>query len=119
MAKYYGNIGYTTTVETSPGVWEDQATERPYFGDVSSMTIRRQEVNDKVNADLNVHNVISIVADPYAYRNFGSIRYIWWQGVRWTINSVEVKSPRLILTIGGVYNGPENNPSDDTGGDNG
>jgi len=104
MAKYYGTIGYGITVETAPGVWKEQITERQYYGDVNRFS-RRWEPRDQVNDDLNINNEISIVADPFAYEHFATMRYIEWMGVKWKITTVEVQYPRLILNIGGVYNG--------------
>lgn len=104
MAKYYGKIGYIETKQTSPGVWEEVKEERYYDGDVIRNT-RRWESNNNLNDNLNVSNQISIVADPYAYENFHSMRYAEWMGTLWKITEVEVLYPRLVLTIGGVYNG--------------
>lgn len=104
MAKFYGEIGYGETVETRPGVWEDNIVERKYYGDVIRNT-RRLEEGEKVNNDLSVGNSINIVADAYANEHFFAIRYIKWAGTLWTVSDVEVQSPRLILRLGGVYNG--------------
>lgn len=104
MGKFYGVIGYAENVETSPGVWVGVITERSYYGDVLRNT-RRLENSSGLNEDVRVDNLISIVADAYAYQNFSSIRYIKWMGASWTVPKVEVQRPRLLLTIGGVYNG--------------
>lgn len=104
MAKWYGLIGYAENVETTPGVWEEQITERPYYGDVVRNT-RRLQNSDSVNDNIDVSNEISIVADPFANQNFHAMRYIEFMGARWKVTSVEVQYPRLQLTIGGVYNG--------------
>lgn len=103
MAKFFGKIGYGETVEIRPGVSGLQITEREYYGDVSRNT-RRYENSGQVNDDLNIGNVISIVADPYAYQNFHLMRYVEFMDAKWKITSVDVQYPRLILTIGGVYN---------------
>lgn len=105
MPKFYGVIGYGETVETSPGVWEDQIVERSYFGDVVRNT-RRLKEGESLNNDLSVGNSISIVADAYANEHFHALRYIQWAGVLWTVSEVEVQSPRLLLRLGEVYNGP-------------
>ena len=104
MAKFYGTIGYVKTVETEPGMWEEQKTERQYSGELVKNT-RRLESSGGVNDNVNISNEVSIVADPYAYENFHAMRYIKFMGAKWKINNVEVRYPRLILTIGGVYNG--------------
>ena len=60
-----------------------------------------------LNNDITVGNSISIVADDdYAINHFFKIKYVRWTGVLWTVTNVEVKSPRLILSLGSVYNGP-------------
>jgi hypothetical protein len=105
MARFYGVVGYGHSVEKAPGVWEDVMTEFPYFGDVVRNT-RRMLDGEKVNDDLSVNNSISIVADEYANDNFFAIRYIQWSGSLWTVSDVEVQRPRLLLRLGGVYDGP-------------
>lgn len=103
MAKFYGKIGYGETTETKPGIWEEVITERHYYGDVLQLN-RRWESGEHLNDNLNLNNKISIVADPFACKNFHSIRYVEWMGAKWKATNVEVQYPRLILTIGGVYN---------------
>ncbi len=106
MGRFYDIVGYADSVETPPGsgVWVDQITEIAYYGDVIRNT-RKLESGDKVNDDITVGNSISIVADEYANKHFFKIKYIQWAGEKWTVTSVEVKSPRLILSLGSVYNG--------------
>lgn len=103
MARYCGKVGYANTVETSPGVWKEEITERKCYGDLIRNTRRLQSV-DKVNDDININNELSIVADPYAMSNFHSIRYAEFMGTKWKVSNVEVQYPRLILILGGVYN---------------
>jgi hypothetical protein len=105
--KFFGPVGYGESSETLPGsgVHEDVITEVPYRGDVHRES-RGLQPTDKVNDDLSVNNSISIVADEKANRHFHLIKYVMWQGVRWKVTTVEVKPPRLLLTLGGVYNGP-------------
>lgn len=106
MAKFFGKIGYGISMQTAPGVWEDVIIEYPYFGDVlrNSRGLREGE---KVNNDLTVGNSITIVADAYANEHFFAIRYVEWAGTLWIVDDVVVESPRLILKLGGVYNGPK------------
>lgn len=106
MAKYYGVIGYAETVETAPGVYEEQITERNYYGELVRNT-RRLQTSDQVNDNINIANEISVIADPFATQNFHAMRYIEFMGAKWKITNVEVRYPRLILTIGGLYNGDE------------
>ena len=104
MAKWRGVIGYAETVETEPGKWEEQITERTHRGDVLKFN-RRLQTTNKLNDDINVGNEISIVADPFANNHFYSMRYIEFMGAKWKITNVDVQRPRLILSIGGLYNG--------------
>lgn len=106
MAKFYGKVGYGHTVEVSPGVWEDTITEVKYYGDVIRNS-RRLSPGEGLHDNLAVTNSISIVADAYANDNFFAIRYISWAGALWIVSEVTVQSPRLILRLGGVYNGPK------------
>jgi hypothetical protein len=103
--KFYGVIGYGEAVETAPGVYQDVITEISYYGDVIRNT-RKLSEGEHLNNDLSVNNSISIVADAYANEHFFAIRYIAWAGTLWTISEVDVQSPRLVLRLGGVYNGP-------------
>lgn len=104
MAKFYGKIGYGVTSEIRPGVWDETITERPYYGDVNKLS-RRLESSDKVIDDITISNEISILADPFAYENFHTMKYVEYMGAKWKINKVEVRFPRLTLVTGGVYNG--------------
>ena len=110
MAKFFGSIGYAETLETSPGIHREIITERDYYGDVIRNS-RKLQSGESVNDDVVVNNSLSIVADPYAYNHFFAIRYVKWMGAVWKVTNVEVQSPRLLLTIGGVYNGPTAEPA--------
>lgn len=103
MAKFHGIIGYVQTEETAPGVYNEVVTERTYTGDILRNN-RRWENSERLNDNLVINNQFSIVADAFAYENFQNIRYIQWMGTSWKVNSIEIQRPRLILTVGGVYN---------------
>ena len=105
MAKWYGKVGYSETVETSPGVWAPQDTVREYYGDVSRNTTKWAVNSDSTNDDLTVNSQISIVADPFANNKFHSMKWIEFMGAKWKVTSVEPQPPRLLLTLGGVWNG--------------
>ena len=103
MAKFYGNIGFLKTTERSDSVWEETIVERKYYGDVIRRSIRYDQ-SDKLNDDLNISNQISIVADAFAYQNFQAMRYVEFLGAKWKITSATIEAPRVVLTIGGIYN---------------
>jgi len=107
MAKFHGEVGYVNeSVEVRPGVWADEVVEIPYFGDVIRDARYLKEAESGVNQNLSVGNSINIVADAYANEHIFAIRYIRWMGTLWTVSMVEVQSPRLLLRLGGLYNGP-------------
>ena len=93
-------------METEPGVWIEQIIERSYYGDIIR-NIRNIQSSGGVNDDINIANEISILADPYANQNFHSMRYVEFMGTNWKITRVDVQFPRLILSMGGVYNGEQ------------
>lgn len=103
MAKFCGAIGYAVTKETEPGIWEEQIVEVEYFGDVIRNT-RRINAPGKVNDDISISNQISIIADPFANNNFHAMKYVVFMGAKWKVSEVTVEYPRLILSIGGLYN---------------
>lgn len=104
MEKWDGYIGFGETKETKPGVWDDVITEHYYYGDVIRNTRALRNAN-QVNDNIVVNNTISIIADPYANQNFHAIRYITFMGTKWKVSNIDVQYPRLILTLGEVYNG--------------
>ena len=104
MAKYYGMIGYEETVKVRPGVFMPRIKQYPYVGDLVRFVGQSQQSNDSQNDDLRLSNEISIVADPYAYENFGRIKFAEFMGQKWCVTRVEVRYPRLILSLGGLYN---------------
>lgn len=105
MAKFYGTIGFAVGSDPNArrGVYVNQYREKQYYGDLMRDTRSLQSPN-KYNDDITISNQISIVADPFAYQNFHSIRYIKYMGTAWKVTGVEVQYPRLILSVGGVYN---------------
>ena len=107
MARFYGEVGYGEAVETpaDSGVWVNQITEHIYQGDVTRIS-QRIGPNVGVNENIVLANTISIVADQYAVERFQDIKYVRWGGDLWTVTSVVVQRPRLILYLGSVYNGP-------------
>lgn len=104
MSKWYGKIGYAESVEVESGDYQEVITERSYYGDMYRNT-RLLQNSDGTNDNVNVANQISIVADPYANDHIFAMRYVEFQKAKWKISNVEVQYPRLILTVGGLWNG--------------
>lgn len=105
MSKWCGKIGFSYTGEVEPGIWvENEIIERQYFGDVTSNRWKREK-SGEVNKNINLSNQISILADPYARDHVSSMTWIEFSNEKWEVSDVEVQYPRLILSIGGVWNG--------------
>ena len=105
MARFCGNIGFGQTVESAPGIWTEQVTERLYYGDITKFYFNNSSRQDSTNDDVELHNVISVIGDPYAFSSFSYIKYVECFGVKWKVKSVDITYPRLIIHLGGVYNG--------------
>lgn len=101
--KFSGIVAYSTQSETTPGVWTNAIEEREYKGDIVRVN-RKLQNGSELNDKLTVSNLISVVCDDYAYENFINIHYVIWMGSKFKVNNVELQPPRLLLTLGGVYN---------------
>ena len=105
MAKFRGVVGFAETVETAPGVYDEKIIQKRYSGDLHR-NIRRLESSGNINDNINISNEISILADAYAFHHFHAMRYVEFEGAKWKVSSVDAtKRPRLVLTLGGLYNG--------------
>lgn len=115
--KWYGEIGFAISVEERPGVWVEKIETRKTYGEVRRSSRRLYSSPDKVNDDLTISNSITVVADPYIQKNIYSIRYADFMGAKWKVTDIEVEFPRIVLTLGGLYNGEtERGTADDSGG---
>ena len=104
MAKFAGLVGYVTQKESESGVWLPETVERKMHGDVIRAA-SSFNANEKVNEDVILQQRISLVGDQYAYANFTGLKYVTYLGVKWKVLSIEVNRPRLVVTLGGVWNG--------------
>lgn len=103
--KFFGVVGFVESKEVSPSVYDDSVVERKYYGDVIRNS-KKWEASEHLNDNININNSISIIGDPFVYEHFFAIKYVEWMGTFWEVKTVEIQRPRLVLTIGGVYNGP-------------
>lgn len=104
MAKFYGDIGFGTPVETKSGVYTTQIEERKYCGEILS-SYRNTESSGSLSDNITMSNQISFLADRFAYDNFHAIQYVKFRDAKWKVTKIDLKDRRLILTVGGVYNG--------------
>ena len=103
MARFHGIIGYSELEETSPGIWSEKIVERTYTGDMTKNFVNADS-SPRINTNVKLSNTISIYSDPYANSNLFNIRYLKYLGGKWKVKSVEIAWPRLILTLGDLYN---------------
>lgn len=108
MAKFLGCIGLSEPTEVSPGIYEEEIREMVVTGEIIRDALDiRHETN--IVPDISLGNAVRILL-PGPRENVGvivpALRYIRWMGVHWTIKQVEVQYPRLLLRLGGEYNGP-------------
>lgn len=114
MAKYCGKIGFSMQERNPGNVWDEHVIERTYTGEVLNESFQNEQTQEKLLDELAIKNEISIIADGFAMKNFHTIKYATIMGVRWRVKSVTVNFPRLRLSIGGVYNGPESDEEEAT-----
>lgn len=107
--KYSGIIGYVITYEDpeAPSVYRTKFVKRKAKGDVLDLSTRWQKDKDSTNDDIVLSKKISIIMDPFVAKNFSYIRYVTYMGVKWRVESATPQYPRIVLTLGGVYNGGE------------
>lgn len=102
MAKFYDVIGFLDEVETVPGVWTPGITERFYTGNTLPNYIRND--SNSINDAVVLNYKFSILADTYALDHMQDIRYVQYRNSKWKVTNIEPATPRLIVTVGGVYN---------------
>lgn len=105
--KFSGKVGFwKKDIETKPGVYKPGIVEKSYTGDVLNHSRRFQSTENQQNENLKLTSRLSILSDLYMQQNWASIKYVSWNGVNWTVSSVDISPyPRVILELGGVYNG--------------
>lgn len=104
MAKFNGLVGYVTQSETSPGVWSSVENSIMMKGDIIRQSSNSQN-DDKVNSGIALSHRVSLVGDAYSFGNYYDIRWVDIKGKKWEVSSIEIQRPRLIVTLGGVWNG--------------
>lgn len=106
MAKWFGKIGYSVTMETEPGIWEPKIEEREYYGEVTNFR-KTIQGSGEINDTFIIKNGLSIIADPFVMDNLSNIIYAEFMGTKWKITDIEIQYPRILLSLGGVYNGEQ------------
>ena len=109
--KFYGPVGFIEVQVKRPGVKVSVPVEYSYSGDVLRRSVNYNN-GESVNDTVSPRHEISIMADPYARSHVASMKYVKWMGTAWKITDISVQYPRLILTLGGAYNGATVGSSD-------
>lgn len=105
MTRWHGVIGFVMTEESpeGSGIWKDAVTEREYSGQQDSFK-RNWDSSSNLNENISINSVISVIADPFLYKNIGFARYVNIMGIDWRISMIENQYPRINITVGGIYN---------------
>lgn len=104
MSRYAGLVTYVTQAETRPGVWTEVVEQHFMKGDMLRKGSSFQN-GDKVHSDVSLNHRVSLVADDYALGNYYDIKRLEVDGKQWVVESIEIQRPRIIVTLGGLYNG--------------
>lgn len=113
MPKFFGKVGYEEVIEAQRGIWLPEVKEYPYVGDILRQAFQPQQSSESENDELRLSNIISIVADRRAYEHSSKIRYVCFMGQKWKVTKIEIRAPRLELTLGGVYNDHSPEPKEE------
>jgi hypothetical protein len=98
MARFAGFVGYVTQVESVPGVWSPVENPKYMRGDV----IRQSSTSQ--NGDISLNHRVSLIGDSYTFNNYYNIKWVEIGSAKWSVTSVEIQRPRVIITLGGLWN---------------
>lgn len=108
MNRFCGKVGFVSTSEDpeGSGVFKETVVEKKYYGDFVSSGYRRDD-NQVINANIQLSNRVSLLTDPYAFKNASYIAYVEIAGTKWAVSSIEFQGKRLICSFKGIYTGGE------------
>jgi hypothetical protein len=109
MARFTGLVGYVTQEESVPGVWSQSETPKMMKGDIIRQSITngkgdRVADSGKVNDDVSLGHRVSLIGDAYAFANCFNMKWVQINGIKWSISSIEMQRPRIIVSLGGMWN---------------
>lgn len=110
MSKFTGLVGFITQEESIPGVWSPIENSKKMRGDLISSSATngngsRIADSGKVNDDVSLNHRVSLLGDYYTFNNYLNIKWIQIGGRKLEVSSIELQRPRVILTVGGLWNG--------------
>jgi hypothetical protein len=103
MAKFTGKVGFIEFVESEPGLFRPVVIEKSFSGDLL-LDRRGWKASEHTSGDVFVSNRISLLANADLVNNLANIKYVIFMGVKWKVATFEILLPRVILTLGEVYN---------------
>ena len=104
MTKFRGSIGINRgSNETDPGIFVPEIEELEVTGEIRLSGPRWPHAG--MREGLKARHVLSIVTPEDSIIDFTEVVYIWWQGRKWSVVTIEYKRPRIELTFGELYNG--------------
>lgn len=106
--KFSGKAGFRIDdVETEPGVYEPTVVVKPIKGNVVSNHYLHQNSDKSTIDNVRITNQLSIVANQFLNEHISNLMYIEFQGVKWKVESFDIRPPRVVVSLGGVYNEQE------------
>lgn len=106
MNRFFGKIGFCyQESEEGSDIVTERVVLKTYRGDLLKSN-RKWETAEQIIDQFNISNRVSIMADPYSLDNLYAIKFVILHGKAWKITDAEIQYPRIILSIGGLWNGP-------------
>ena len=106
MAQFHDRVGFMIEQDDQvSGIPRRTAVEKTYYGRIIEPGRRFQSAENGAE-DLVLGNQIAITANDYAFAHSSSITHVHYMGANWKVTAIRTKAPEIILTLGGVYNGP-------------
>lgn len=105
MAKFRGTIGFVIDdVEVSPGIYKTEIIERTYTGDIYRDSKRMTDSSSTTNQSVSLSISFNFLTDNFAIDYLYAMSYLIFRGKKWSISTLELKYPRMEITLGGLYN---------------
>lgn len=103
--KFSGKAGFRIDdVEIEPGVYEPKVVVKTIKGDVVSNRYQHQNSDKSTIDNVRITNQLLIVANQFFNEHIANLVYIEFQGVKWKVESFDIRPPRVVVSLGGVYN---------------
>lgn len=94
--------------EVRPGVWKMQPEEVTHRAKLLTYN-KDYDSGEEVNDDLKLRNRYEIVMKDKKL-DYQDMRYVIVKGTKWKVSALEFLEVRIIITLGGVYNGGQTSP---------